>query len=92
MSREKNEAFIKKIINEQFRIANIDLTFDNISDNKIPNWYNKYSYSEEKNKEWLKFVQDSLIKDLRYSKKKAIIECSWINLSYGLKINYEACM
>jgi hypothetical protein len=86
MSREKHEAFIKKIINEQFRIADIDLTFDDISDDKIPNWFCKYSYSEEKNKEWLKFVQDSLIKDLRYSKKKAIIECSWMNLSFGLKI------
>ena len=87
MSREKDEAFIKKIINEQFRIANIDLTFDDISDDKIPNWFSKYSYSEEKNKEWLKFVQDSLIKDLRYTKKKAILECSWINLSFGLKID-----
>lgn len=87
MSRDKNEVFIKKIINEQFRIANIDLTFDDISDNKIPNWFSKYSYSEEKNKEWLKFVQNSLIKDLRYYKKRAIIECSYLNLSFGLKID-----
>ena len=85
-----NSKHIKKIIDKQFKIANVDLKFEDVINNKIPNWYKKYSYSEENNKKWKDWMISYFKKILKFTKEKAIIEAAWIDINYGLKVNKKS--
>ena len=38
-----NDKHIKKIIDKQFKIANLDIKYEDICNNQVPNWYQKYT-------------------------------------------------
>lgn len=80
---------LKKIIDKQFKIAKIDLKFEDIKENKIPNWYKKFSYTEEENKKWFSWMKKYIKENLKTSNDKAFIEASWINMNYGLKVKKQ---
>lgn len=80
------EHALRKIINKQFKIAKIDLKYDDICENQIPEWYRKHSCTSEENDKWRKWTEDFLKKQFKYTKDKAHIEAAWLNLNYGLKI------
>jgi hypothetical protein len=77
---------LEKILNKQFKIADIKLQYKDICDNKVPNWYQKYSCTEEQNQKWQKWTMKYIKEKMNFTKDKAFIEASWINLNYGLKI------
>lgn len=77
---------LKKIINKQFRIAGLELSFDDIVDQKVPNWFQKYTCTQEQNDKWQNWLLKYLKTNLNLSKDRAVIETAWINLNYGLKI------
>jgi len=85
-----NSKHIKKILDKQFKIANVDLKFEDVKDNKIPNWYKKFSYSEEGNKKWKDWMISYFKKILKFTKERAIIEAAWIEINYGLKVNKKS--
>jgi uncharacterized GH25 family protein len=80
------ENHLKKIIDKQFKIANIELKYDDVCKNKIPNWYQKFTYTEEQNAKWQKWTAKYIKEKLNLTKDRAYIEACWINLNYGLKI------
>ena len=47
-----NDKHIKKILDKQFKIANLDLTYEDVCNNQTPNWLTKYSYAPEDNEKW----------------------------------------
>lgn len=77
---------LKKIIDKQFNIANLDLKYQDVVDDKIPEWYSKYSYSTKDNEKWKKWLIEYLRKELKYTRDRAYVESEWYNLCYGLRI------
>jgi hypothetical protein len=81
-----NSKHIKKIIDKQFKLADLNLRYEDICKNQIPNWFSKYSYSEEINKKWKNWVMVYMRNKMKLTKDRAFIETEWVNLTYGLKI------
>lgn len=84
--KRKSQDHLKKIINKQFKIAKINLDYQDILDEKIPNWYRENTCSQEQNKKWKNWVQKYLREKMKYTKSRAFIESEWINLKYGLPV------
>jgi len=80
-----NDKHIKKIIDKQFKIANLDLRYEDVRDNQIPNWYHKYTYSPEDNEKWKDWTMKYMRDKMKLTKDKALIETAWIDLNYGLR-------
>jgi len=77
---------LKKILDKQFKIAQINLKFEDICENKIPNWPQKYTCTEEDNKKWFNWMQKYIKNNLKMTNDRAHIQAQWINLNYGLKV------
>lgn len=80
---------LKKIIDKQFKIAKVDLKFEDVCNNQIPNWHTKYTYTKEENKKWFTWVEKYIKENLKMTNDRAFIEASWINMNYGLKIKKQ---
>jgi hypothetical protein len=80
-----NDKHIKKIIDKQFKIANLDLRYEDICDNQVPNWYHKYTYSPEDNEKWKDWTIKYMREKMKLTKDKALIETAWIDLNFGLR-------
>lgn len=84
------ENHLKKVLNKQFKIAELELKYEDICNNQIPSWYKKYTCTEEQNQKWVQWTQKYLKEKLKMTKDRATIESAWINLNYGLKIKKSA--
>ncbi len=80
----KKEDIVEKIINKQFEIAGLDVSYKDILN--VKGWYLKYTCSTEQSKKWEEWVAKLLEKKMKFTKKTAQREASWFNLMYGLKI------
>lgn len=80
-----NDKHIKKIIDKQFKIANVDLKYEDICDNQTPNWLTKYSYTPEDNEKWKNWTMKYMREKMKLTKDKALIETAWIDLNFGLR-------
>lgn len=80
-----NDKHIKKIIDKQFKIADIDLKYEDICDNQVPNWFHKYTYSPEDNEKWKNWTMKYMREKMKLTKDKALIETAWIDLNFGLR-------
>jgi len=77
---------LKKILEKQFKIAKVDLKFDDICEGKIPNWFYDYTCTEEENQKWQKWTQKYIKEKLKITNDRAYIQTAWINLNYGLRV------
>lgn len=75
---------LKSLINEMFKIAGHNVSFDDIS-NRKDDWYNQYTMTPEQNKEWVDWGRKFIKKNLRMTNFGAEREMAMINLNYGLK-------
>lgn len=80
---------LKKIIDKQFKIADLNLKYEDICDNKIPNWYQKFTCTAQQNEKWVKWTQKYIKDKLKVTNDRAFIQTAWINVNYGLKIKDE---
>ena len=78
---------LKKIIDKQFKIANLDFKYEDLQNNKLPNWRKKYSYTLEDNEKWTRWTQKYMKEKLKLTKDKAFIQTAWLNLNYGHNLN-----
>jgi hypothetical protein len=87
LTREEkwNQAVID-LINEMFKIAGHNVTYDDIKDRK-DNWFNDWTITELQYDEWLswgsKYIQNKLKINIKQAKK----EMSWVGLMWGLKFD-----
>lgn len=88
MDQNKLKKLVRELINKQFQICGIDLTYDDVTNNKIPNWYSKYTCTEKQNKKWREFGVKFLIKN-GFTKKNAQKEMNYFNLDYGLRLKND---
>ena len=80
-----NDKHIKKILNKQFKIANLDLKYEDVCNNQTPNWLTKYSYAPEDNEKWKNWTMKYMREKMKLTKDKALIETAWIDLNFGLR-------
>jgi hypothetical protein len=78
---------LKHIIDKMFEIAGYDLGYNDML-GREDDWYSQYTMTQEQNDEWFRWCIDYLYnKRVVTSKRMAKREMSWINLSYGLRID-----
>ena len=80
-----NDKHIKKILDKQFKIANLDLKYEDVCNNQTPNWLTKYSYTPEDNEKWKNWTMKYMREKMKLTKDKALIETAWIDLNFGLR-------
>jgi len=89
LSREEKRDLIgKEIINEMFKIAGHNVTFEDIKDRKDA-WYAQWTMTEEQNAQWRKWGEEKIKSDLKLNKELAKKEMAWFDLMYGLKIDNQ---
>lgn len=80
---------LKKIIDKQFKIAGLDLKFEDVMENKIPNWFKKYTCTSEQNSKWKNWTKKYIKEKLKMTSDRAFIQTAWLEMNYGLKIKDE---
>ena len=84
--QQKIEKSVVDLINEMFKIAGHDVTYDDIKDRK-DNWFQQWTMTEKQNDEWNEWGKKYLTKHLKIPAKTAEREMQWINLMWGLKLD-----
>ena len=82
-----NSKHLKKIINKQFKICKKPLTYNDVSDGKMPEWFRKHTCSAAENQKWKEWTQKYLRDKMKMTKDRAFIEMSYIDVTYGLKLD-----
>ena len=83
---EKNQLFIRELINKMFEIAGPDVTFDDIKDRK-DDWFTQWTMTTAQNDEWKEWGIQEIRKRYRYNKKWAEREMGMLTLMWGLKFS-----
>lgn len=84
--QDKENKAVKDLINEMFRIAGHDVTFNEIKDRK-DQWYLDWTMTIEQNEQWKKWGTDYIRKAFRLRKDRAEKQMGWFALNYGLKFS-----
>jgi hypothetical protein len=81
---EKIDKFVVNAINEMFRIAGHEVTYDDVKDRK-DNWFHDWTMTMAQNDEWQRWGKKYLQKNLNMYAKRAEKEMQWASLMWGLK-------
>ena len=84
--QEKIEKMVVDMINEMFRIAGHDVTYDDVKDRK-DDWFQQWTMTVAQNEEWQKWGKKYLQKNLNMYAKQAEKEMQWASLMWGLKLS-----
>jgi hypothetical protein len=84
--QEKLDQSIIDLINEMFKIAGHNVTYDDIKDRK-DNWFHQWTMTVDQYNEWKMWGKKYLQKNLRLYAKQAEREMSWVGLMWGLKFD-----
>jgi predicted ArsR family transcriptional regulator len=84
--KEKLDKSIIDLINEMFRIAGHEVTYEDIKDRK-DDWYTQWTMTMAQNDEWKAWGKTYLIKNLKLTSKYAEREMAMVSLMWGLKFN-----
>jgi len=84
--KEKMDKSIIDLINEMFRIAGHEVTYEDIKDRK-DNWFQEWTMTMAQNDEWKAWGKTYLIKNLKLTSKYAEREMAMVSLMWGLKFN-----
>lgn len=74
------------LINEMFRIAGHEVTFDDIKGREDA-WFQQWTMTVAQNEEWKAWGKKYLQKELRMRAALAEKEMLWFGLMYGLKFS-----
>jgi hypothetical protein len=84
--QEKQEKMLVDLINEMFRIAGHEVTYDDIKDRK-DQWFHEWTMTVAQNDEWQEWGKKYLQKNLRLPARWAEREMAMISLMWGLKFS-----
>jgi hypothetical protein len=84
--QEKIDKSIIDLINEMFRIAGHEVTYEDIKDRK-DDWYAQWTMTVAQNDEWQAWGKKYLAKNLRLNIKYAERQMAMISLMWGLKFS-----
>jgi hypothetical protein len=80
-----NDKHIKKILDKQFKIANLNLKYEDVCNDQAANWVTKHSYAPEDNEKWKNWTMKYMREKMKLTKDKALIETAWMDLNFGLR-------
>ena len=83
---DKKDQMVIDMINEMFKIAGHDVTYDDIKDRK-DDWYTNWTMTEAQYDEWKSWGEKYLRKKFRMNSKLVERQMSMIGLMWGLKFN-----
>lgn len=83
---EKINQAVVDLINEMFKIAGYNVTYDDIKDRK-DDWYAQWTMTEQQYDEWKRFGEKYLKTKLKYNQKTARMEMAFFGLNYGLRFD-----
>jgi hypothetical protein len=83
---QKIEQSVIDLINEMFKIAGHDVTYDDIKDRK-DDWFNEWTMTEAQYDEWKDWGKKYFMKKLNMYAKSAEKEMNWAGLMWGLKFS-----
>jgi hypothetical protein len=86
MKTTKEENVLEELINEMFRIAGHDVTYDDIK-LREDSWYTDWTMTIEQHEQWMEWGAEYLRKSLRLRKEAAKKQMAWFALNYGLKFS-----
>jgi len=81
MKTTKEENVLEELINEMFRIAGHDVTYDDIKLRE------DWTMTIEQHEQWMEWGAEYLRKSLRLRKEAAKKQMAWFALNYGLKFS-----
>lgn len=84
--QEKIDKSIIDLINEMFRIAGHEVTYEDIKDRK-DDWYVQWTMTVAQNDEWQAWGKKYLAKNLKLNTKYAERQMAMISLMWGLKFS-----
>jgi len=84
--QQKEEKAVVDLINEMFRIAGHNVTYDDVKDRK-DNWFNEWTMTEDQSNEWIEWGKKYFMKIFRLPAKYAEREMQWVHLMWGLKLD-----
>ena len=82
---EKIEKFVVNAINEMFRIAGHEVTYDDIKERK-DNWFHEWTMTTAQYEEFEKYAIPLLKKIFKFNTNKAKATFGFFILQYGLRI------
>ena len=85
---EKLNDAVVDLINEMFKIAGHDVTYNDIV-GRTDAWYNDWTITESQYDEWQKFGKAYLRKNLKMNKLQADREMAMTGLMWGLKFEKD---
>ena len=83
--QEKEQNAVVDIINEMFRIAGHQVTFQDVEGRK-DDWFNQWTMTDEQYHEWLRWGKKYLQNNIKMNARMAEREMAMIGLMWGLKI------
>jgi len=86
MKETKQDKIVAELINEMFRIAGLDVTYDDIKERKDA-WYTDWTMTVAQHEQWMEWGAAYLRKELRTRKEASKKQMSWFALNYGLKFS-----
>lgn len=84
--QEKEERMVVDMINEMFRIAGHEVTYDDVKDRK-DNWFQDWTMTMAQNDEWQRWGKKYLQKNLNMYARMAERQMAMISLMWGLKFS-----
>ena len=84
--QQKIEKMLVDVINEMFRIAGHDVTYDDVKERK-DDWFHAWTMTAAQNEAWQRWGKKYLQKNLNMYAKQAEKEMQWISLMWGLKLS-----
>jgi len=85
-ARQRWEKAVPDLINEMFRIAEHEVTFDDVKERKDA-WFTDWTMTVAQNDEWCRWGKKYLQKNLRMGAKMAEREMRMVSLMWGLKLS-----
>jgi len=83
---QKKDKAVVDLINEMFKIAGHDVTYDDIKDRQDA-WYTEWTMTVQQNEEWQAWGKKYLMKQLNMRAKMAEREMGMCSLMWGLKFS-----
>ena len=85
---QKIDQAVVDIINEMFKIAGHDVTYDDVKDRK-DDWFQQWTMTEAQHAEWQKWGKRYFMKKFYMTASRGEKEMMWTSLMWGLKIRYD---
>ena len=83
---EKTDQAVVDLINEMFKIAGHDGTYDDVKDRK-DDWFNEWTMTTVQQEEWQKWGKKYFMKKFNMLATRAEKEMNWASLMWSLKLS-----